>query len=178
MLLTELLSDMNKQELRKWARDKRKELDMERISTVLVNKLVQTDEYKNSKNIMIFYPLPDEVNLLPLLKDSSKRFYLPRIKGEDLECCTYKEGDALCESCFHTKEPVCKACSKQNIDMVIVPALACDKDGYRLGYGGGFYDRFLQNFSGIKVVCIPKSLTVDAIHPEKHDIKIDLIITD
>jgi len=168
---------MDKQLLRKWARDKRKELDMEKESSVLADILVQTEEYKNSKNIMLYYPLKKEVNLLSLLRDKSKTFYLPRIKGENLECCKYSLCDELCESCFHTKEPVCDACSKTILDIVIVPALACDKNNYRLGYGGGFYDRFLKDFEGIKAVCIPKELLVETIYPEKHDIKIDLIIT-
>lgn len=168
---------MDKQSLRKWARGKRKELDMERVSSILAEKLIQTEEYKNSKNIMLFYPLPDEVNLLLLLKNKTKNFYLPRIKGDELECCVYKEGDELCESCFHTKEPTCNACNKTNIDMIIVPALAIDKNGYRLGYGGGFYDRFLSNFIGIKVCCIPKEFILETVYPEKHDIKMDLIIS-
>ena len=177
MLRTELLSDMNKQELRKWARGKRKELDMERISTVLVDKLVQTEEYKNSKNVMIFFPISDEVNLLPLLNNNSKQFFLPRIKEKELECCPYCVGDELCESKFHTKEPTCQACEKTDIDLVIVPALACDKNGYRLGYGGGFYDRFLRNFKNKKICCIPYELCVETVFPESHDEKIDIIIS-
>ena len=169
---------MDKQSLRRWAKDKRKELDMEKISSILINKLAETEEYKSSKNIMIFYPMPDEVNLLPLLEDKSKQFFLPRIKGKELECCPYCSGDELCESEFHTQEPICQACSKQNIDLVVVPALACDKQKYRLGYGGGFYDRFLKDFSGKKIVCISKILTFDTIYPEKHDISMDLVITD
>ena len=169
---------MDKQLLRKWARGKRKELDMGAISSILAEKLVQTEEYKNSKNIMLFYPLPDEVNLLLLLKDRTKNFYLPRIKGDELECCSYKTGDVLCESCFHTQEPICNACIKSNIDLVIVPALACDRHGFRLGYGGGFYDRFLKDYNGIKVCCIPNDLLLETVYPEKHDIKMDLTITE
>ena len=167
---------MDKQSLRKWARDKRRELDMETISSVLSDKLVQTAEYQNSKNVMLFYPLKEEVNLLSLLSDKSKNFYLPRIKGEELECCPYSIEDELCESKFHTLEPVCNACTKTNLDMVVVPALACDKNGYRLGYGGGFYDRFLKDFDGIKVCCIPQELVLDDIYPEKYDVKMNLII--
>ena len=173
---TEQLCRMNKNLLRKWAKDKRKELDMVRISAILADKLAQTEEYKNSKNIMIFYPTIFEVNLLSLLKDNSKIFYLPRIKENELECCKYSDGDELCESCFHTLEPTCTSCDKKNIDLVIVPALACDKNGYRLGYGGGFYDRFLQNYKGKKVVCIPKELIVSTVYPENHDIKMDSIL--
>ena len=167
---------MNKQTLRKWAKDKRKELNITEIRVLLVNKLIQTNEYKVAKNIMIYYPLKDEVNLLSLLDDKTKQFYLPRINDEELECCPYTTGDKLCESCFHTLEPVCLPCNKSLIDLVIVPALACDEQGYRLGYGGGFYDRFLKNFNGTKVVCVPKELIIKTINPEKHDIKMDLIL--
>ena len=169
---------MDKQTLRKWAKDKRKELNMEQISSILASKLVQTEEYQKSKNIMIFYPLKDEVNLLSLLNDNSRTFYLPRIKGKELECCHYTAGDELCQSCFCTQEPTCEACSKSTLDLIIIPALACDKKGYRLGYGGGFYDRFLKNFQGIKIVCIPSELLVENIYPEKHDIRMDKIITE
>lgn len=172
-----ILDYMNKKELRKWAKNERAKLDTEKISAELVLKLKETKEYKNAKNIMIFYPLKDEINLLSLLKDTSKTFYLPRIKGEQLECCKYSEGDELCESCFHTLEPVCKACDKTELDMVVVPALAVDKEGFRLGYGGGFYDRFLNGYSGIKVVCIPKEFILETVYPEEHDKKVDLIIT-
>ena len=170
---------MDKQELRKWARGKRKELDIEALSSVLVNKLIQTKEYKNSKNIMIFYPLKDEVNLLSLLKDTTKNFYLPRIKDDILECCKYSTGDELCESCFHTQEPTCEACDSSKIDLIIVPALACDSQNYRLGYGGGFYDRFLSENKNLKkIVCIPSALIIDTIYPEMHDIKMDMVITE
>ena len=167
---------MDKNLLRKWARDKRNELDMAAISTILAEKFVQTQEYKQAKNVMLFYPLKNEVNLLSILDDKSKTFYLPRIKENGLECCQYSIGDELCDSCFHTKEPVCEACEKSNIDLVVVPALACDENNYRLGYGGGFYDRFLQDFKGKKVVCIPKEMIVETVYPENHDIKMDLIL--
>lgn len=167
---------MDKKSLRIWAKDKRKELDMAKISAILTDKLVKTEEYKNSKNIMLFYPLKDEVNLLAMLQDSTKYFYLPRIKCNELECCKYSIGDELNESEFKTQEPTCEACNKNNIDMVIIPALACDINGYRLGYGGGFYDRFLKNYTGFKISCIPKELIVETVFPEIHDIKPNLIL--
>ena len=169
---------MDKQSLRIWAKNKRKELDIVHISAILSDKLVQSDEYRQAKNIMIFYPLKDEINLLSILQDSSKQFYLPRINGDSMECCPYKTGDELCKSCFHTKEPVCNACEKSIIDLVIAPALCCDKSNYRLGYGGGFYDRFLKDYKGIKIVCIAKELIIDSISPGKQDVKMDLVLTD
>ena len=181
----------DKQLLRKWAKKERSNLDMKVLSEELVEKLIQTEEYKLAKNIMIFYPLKDEVNLLSLLDDSTKTFYLPKIDGEDLLCCEFNKNTELCESCFHTMEPTIPSFqpSPNNreqkafpLDLVIVPALAADKNNYRLGYGKGFYDRFLRvnksnNFFFKTIVCIPKELIVETIFPNEYDYPVDLIIT-
>ena len=182
----------NKTSLRKWAKEERKKYCCD---AVLIDKLKQTDQYKQAKHIMIFYPLKDEVNLLPLLNDSTKHFYLPKIEGENLLCCPFDGKTELCVSCFNTKEPVSEPIEFCP-DIVIVPALAVDKNNYRLGYGGGFYDRFLgvnklagrsdiqagktveKGINTFKIVCIPKELVVDTIYPEPFDIPMDLIITD
>ena len=169
---------LNKQQLRKWAKEERSKLDMEALSKEIVIKLKQTDEYKFAKNIMIFYPLKDEVNLLSLLEDKTKTFYLPKIDGENLLCCRYDEKIELCESCFHTMEPNSEVEDSNNIDFVIVPALAVDKNNYRLGYGKGFYDRFLKNLSVTKCICIPRKLIVETIFPNEFDIPVDIVITD
>lgn len=165
---------MNKQTLRKWAKGFGKL--REDASCNLILKLIETNEYKQAKNIMIFYPMKNEVNLLELLNDSSKTFFLPKIDGKNLLCCEYKNGDELCESCFKTLEPLTKSVNKNQIDLVIVPALCCDKSNYRLGYGGGFYDRFLEDFKGKTVVCLPKELVVENIYPEEFDIPVDLVV--
>lgn len=157
--------------LRKWAKEERKKYC---CNFVLIKKLIETEEYKQAKNIMIFYPLKDEVNLLALVKDKTKNFYLPKIDGKNLLCCPYSEGDELCESCFKTKEP--KTSSAINPDLVIVPALAVDKNNYRLGYGGGFYDRFLAKQKCKTIVCIPRQLVVETVYPEEFDIPVDKII--
>ena len=169
---------MQKEQLRKWAKEERKKLDIETLSLILTEKLKATKEYQQAENVMIFYPLKDEVNLLNLLNDKDKSFYLPKIKNNNLLCCSYKNGEELCESCFKTKEPNTEPSDKNILDLIIVPALAVDKDGYRLGYGGGFYDRFLKDIKAIKLVCISKKLILNSVFPEKHDIKMDKIISD
>ena len=166
-----------KSNLRNWAKSIRASLDMETVSSELVQELIRTSDYIQAKNIMIFYPKKGEVNLLSLLKDKTKNFYLPKIENENLLCCPYKEEDKLCLSCFNTEEPLTKACKKDVLDLIIVPALACDKDNYRLGYGGGFYDRFLKDTDAVKITCLPKELIVSTVFPEEFDIKMDKIIT-
>lgn len=168
---------MEKQQLRNISKEIRSKLNIKSLSQKLVKKLSETNEYKNAKNIMIYYPLPNEINLLALLKDNTKKFFLPKIDGQNLLCCPYKEGDKTCLSCFKTCEPISEPCSKNLIDLVIIPALAVDKNNYRLGYGGGFYDRFLNDFTGLKIVCLPQELVFDTVYPESHDIKADIILT-
>lgn len=166
----------NKQRLRKWAKEERKKFDVDLLSQKLIEKLQNTEEYISAKNVMIYYPMKDEINLLSLLEDDSKTFYLPKIDGKNILCCPYKLGDNLCESCFKTKEPLTKSVQKELIDLVIVPALAVDKNSYRLGYGGGFYDRFLDGVNILKITCVSRNLLVETVYPEAHDIKIDKII--
>ena len=168
----------NKQNLRRLMKNKRTLFcNKEECSKKLTMLLQKTEEYIQAKNIMIFYPLKDEINLLGLLDDCTKNFYLPKIYGETLLCCPYKNGDKLCLSPFMTKEPLTKSEDKNAPDLVIVPALCCDKDNYRLGYGGGFYDRFLRDYEGKKIVCIPKEFIVDTVYPEGFDIPVDLVVT-
>lgn len=168
---------MNKHKLRQWVKEKRKKLDFNTLSFSLINKLKETDEYIKAKKVMIFYPLKYEVDLLSLLDDKSKSFYLPKIDGENLLCCPYKLGDELLESSFKTKEPKTQPIDKTLLDLVVVPALAVDKIGNRLGYGGGYYDRFLSGLNCVKVICISERFIVDTIYPEDFDVKIDKIIS-
>ena len=166
-----------KQELRIWAKEKRKTRDKS-IDKILVTKLKNTKEYKSATNILLYYPLPHEIDLSALLEDEEKQFYLPKIENDNLLCCPYKSGDELCISCFKTSEPLSLPVKKTEIELAIIPALCADKNNYRLGYGGGFYDRFLKDFEGVKITCLPQNLIVKTVFPEHSDIPVDFIITD
>lgn len=167
---------MSKVELRKWAKNYRKTLDIDTRSNLLVKALKESLVYQNSKNIMIFYPLRYEINLLTLLDDESKKFYLPRIDGDNLLCCPFAKNDELNLSEFKTQEPKTQPVSKDCLDLIVVPALVVNKKNNRLGYGGGYYDRFLSDTKALKVTCIPKELIVDSEFSEPHDIRIDIVI--
>ncbi|MBO5738335.1 5-formyltetrahydrofolate cyclo-ligase [bacterium] len=165
-----------KQELRKWAKEERKKLDIRNLSLISVEKIIELEEYKQAQNIMLFYPLKYEIDLLTLLKNQEKNFYLPKIEENNLLCCPYKIGESLCKSCFNTFEPFSQPVNKTTLDLVVVPALAVDKSNYRLGYGGGFYDRFLNGLTCTSITCIAKALVLDTVYPEKHDMQIDKLI--
>ena len=117
---------------KKTLREKYKKFDKSVCSECVTAKLIQTKEYQEAKNIMIFYPLENEVNLLMLMEDKTKNFFLPKIEGNELLCCPYCIGDELCVSKFRTQEPLTEPCDKSKIDLVVVPALLCDLNNYRL----------------------------------------------
>lgn len=168
-----------KNELRKRAKKIRMSLDIENISKKIVEKIKNHSLYIKSEHIMIFYPIGHEVNLLELLRDD-KKFYLPRVDGENLLVCPYKNGDKLTLSAFKTQEPVSKPVDSNILDIVFVPALMVDKNNHRLGYGGGFYDKFLSKnaANAAKIVAIPSALMIDKIPAEDFDAMIDLVIKD
>jgi len=165
----------SKTELRTKAKALRKTLDIEAISTGLANLVRRNDIYKNSNNVLLFYPTKYEVDLRALLEDN-KKFYLPKVVGKDLVICPYKNGDKLEKSNIGIFEPVTVPVDKSVLDLVIVPALMVDNKGYRLGYGGGFYDRFLQDFEGNTLCAIPKELITNELPHDEFDIKVKQLI--
>lgn len=164
----------NKTDLRIRAKSIRKTLDIVHLSKNACAKIRQTELYKNAKNVLIFYPMRYEINLLPLLNDS-KSFYLPKVCGNDLLVCPYS--DNLVKSELNICEPCSNPVSTEIIDLAIVPALMADKNGHRLGYGGGFYDRFLSINPHIKtIVPIAEELFVEKLPSDVFDVKVDYIL--
>ncbi len=166
----------NKTDFRTKAKKIRKTLDINEISKNLQEKIRLSETYKIAKNVLIFYPLEYEINLLPLISDN-KNFYLPRISGDNLEICSYKPDDELTTSIFKTKEPKTPAENAEILDLIILPALATDKNNYRLGYGKGYFDRLLAKTNATTILPIPKELVFEKIPTESHDIPVDIVIT-
>lgn len=167
----------NKTDLRIWAKSIRKTLAISDISAIIAYKIRQNPLYKNAKNVLIFYPTKYELNLLTLL-DDDKNFYLPKVNGENIFVCPFKKGDLLMISNFNINEPCSQPVEADILDLVIVPALAADKKSFRLGYGGGFFDRFLSKHKINSIVPIAKELLVDKLPVDVFDIPVDLVISD
>lgn len=167
----------NKSDLRKKAKTIRKDLDIEFISKQITSKIINFEKFKKSQHIMLFYPLENEINILDLLNQEGKTFYLPRINDVTLECCSFKKNDKLKDSVFKTKEPTTDSINPNILDLIFVPALMVDKNNYRLGYGKGYYDRFLEKTKATTIIPIAKELIIDKLPIEPHDKKVDYIIT-
>ena len=109
-----------------------------------------------------------------------KTWYLPRVNGEILDICKYNKNE-LKKGSFNITEPTTENIDDYNIiDMVIAPAIAVDKSGYRLGYGKGYYDRLFNHLKKdcIKVFVTYEELLVDTIYPQSYDIQCDYIVTE
>lgn len=168
---------LTKIELRNKAKEIRKTLDIKSISEKIVENISKLEAYQKAQHVMIFYPIGHEVNLLALLNDN-KHFYLPKVDGDQLLVCPYNKKDKLLVSGFKTHEPMTEPVNPNILDVIFVPALVVDKHFNRIGYGGGFYDRFLSKnaANATKIVAIPSALIVDKIPDENFDEKIDVTI--
>lgn len=166
-----------KEELREQAKQIRSLLPIEQISVKIVENLRMVNIYDAAEHIMIFHPLEHEIDLLPLL-DDDKNYYLPKVKGDELLVCPYKKGDELTTSEFGTKEPLTEPVDPSILNLVLVPALMVDKDFHRLGYGKGFYDRFLlkEELKALRIVPISSLLILNELPHDEHDAPIDIIV--
>lgn len=156
-----------------------KNKSFESISSGIVENIKKLDIFKISKNIMIYYPKNTEIDLRGLL-NKDKNFYLPRCSGKNLDVCPFENESQLKEGKYGILEPITEAMEDLSIiDIVFIPALCADKNFNRIGYGGGFYDRFLSNESlrAKKITVVPDELLYNSIPSEKTDIRSDMIIT-
>ncbi len=143
------------------------------------SKLETIDEFISSQNILIYHSLPDELPTIEFIKKWYKRknIFLPRVNGENLEILAFD--DNLLTGAFNIKEPVGDNIIDINtIDLIIVPAIAFDRKGNRIGRGKGYYDRLLKSAKGIMKIVIGYDFQlIDDIESESHDIPVDVIIT-
>ena len=167
----------NKTVLRARFKEARKLIDTKKISDEIVENIKKSAIYQDSKHVMIFYPLKYEINLLPLL-ENNKNFYFPKVNGEELLTCPFEKGVDFKMSSLHINEPCSNPVNSDILDLIYVPALAVDKHGYRLGYGGGFYDRFLSSFRGTCIgICYADNIE-KKLPRGRFDVRVDILITD
>lgn len=142
-------------------------------------RLEKTAAFLLADRIMMYHSLPDELYTHDFLRKWSgkKRFYLPRINGVDLEVLPYEESRLELGS-FHIEEPTGNEITDPSeIELVVVPGVAYDRNGRRLGRGKGFYDRFLKTTKATKVGIGYEFQLVDEIPAEPHDMPMDIVVT-
>lgn len=149
------------------------------LSAELCRMLENEPHVAQARTILLYYPLPDEADLRPLIvKLADRRILLPVVVGDDLELRLYEDEDKLSEGAFHILEPQGKAFTNyEEIEAALIPGVAFTREGDRLGRGKGFYDRLLSRLTKTyKIgVCWPFQI-VEAIPHEEHDIRMDKVI--
>lgn len=144
-------------------------------SIAVVRKLKRCKELIAADTLLLYYPLKDEIDIKPLYS-LDKRIFLPVIENNEMLFRRY-DGD-LKKGKFGIMEPTGEYYTIGSNDLMIVPAVAYDRDGYRLGRGKGFYDRFLADKKIKTIGVVSKLRVVSDVFREYNDIKVDFIITD
>ena len=139
---------------------------------------------KTSNRVHCFWPIEKnmEVDLRPLIRDlhsSGTEIVLPVVEENHLRHVLFENEHSLKESPFGVMAPHKGVeVDASSLDLVIVPALAVDGSGHRLGYGGGHYDRFLSQASGIFITPVFREQIVDAIPADAHDIPVHFVVSE
>lgn len=166
----------------------RSELTNEEISALskkIQTRLFRLPEYQKARSVLFYFSFGSEVITENMIVESLKQkiLLLPRtiIKDKTIQSCEVKDlKNDLQEGFGGIIEPKkkCKVYAPQEIDLIIVPGIAFGEKGERLGYGSGFYDRFLKNCTGTFVgLCFEIQIT-DKIIEENHDIRMHKIVTE
>ena len=149
---------------------------------VLFRAFLGLDAVKAAGTVMVYWGVGNEASttdLISALLACGKRVVLPRcMPGRMMETRAYR-GGRLVRSPYGIPEPGedCPMVAKQEIDVVLVPALCCDRQGYRLGKGGGYYDRWLTDYTGISVSMCYRELLQERLPREEHDRPVKLLLS-
>ncbi|MFB8796937.1 MAG: 5-formyltetrahydrofolate cyclo-ligase [Microcoleus sp.] len=139
---------LNKTELRRSLLQTRKSLSPEawrEKSDRICNHLQNSPLFTQAKTVLSYFSCRQEPDL-SLLFTTPKKWGFPRCVGKDLSWHIWQPGDALHTGIYGILEPLPDApkIDHSEVDLILVPAVGCDLRGYRLGYGGGYYDRMLS----------------------------------
>lgn len=142
--------------------------EVKEASHQIVTRIEGMHHFQNAKVIMLYYPIQNEVDLRSLVKkyDGEKTFLLPAtLPNHKMEARIVHNDTALKKGRYGIPEPPTEA-YKGKIDLILVPGVAFDKNLYRLGRGGGYYDRFLRRYRHVfKVgVCYQSQLHENLPH--------------
>ncbi len=180
--------DLEKKELRRRVREELSALsrsELVRSDDALFARFLALPQVEAAKTIFAFWGIPgkepDTSRLIGELVRRGKTVGLPRMLPEHrMEVRRFEADRPLVKVSFGISEPGedCPLLDRENIDLVLVPAVCYDRRGYRLGFGGGYYDRWLEGFSGVTVGLCREAVLRETVPTEAHDAKVDLLLTE
>ena len=145
------------------------------------NRLKQIEVFRNAKKIACYFPIGSEVmtqDIMQELLGNGKEICLPKVVGDDLNFRKIGGLEDLEKGEFGIMEPKDNCPIVEDIDVVLVPTVGITKNGIRLGYGYGYYDRFLSKSNAKTISLTYSKQIVKSIPFSEKDIKIDWVVTE
>ncbi len=175
-----------KVQLRKQLKEKRNALENKaELSGIISDMFLKSELYKSCDAIFVYSSFGSEVStdrIIAKAFSDGKRVAFPRCLDKEGNMQFYFVGsqEALTKGCYGISEPMTdnEANDTNSTAVCLVPGLSFSLDGYRLGYGKGYYDRFLNEFHGVSVGLCFSALLSESLPAETHDKKVDYLITD
>ncbi len=175
---------MDKQALRREIREKKRAMTQEQIreaSRRLGELLAASDLYKNAKTIYGYLPYNQEVRTTPMLERAireGKRVAVPKVYGSEMRFIYLDDLSQTERGYAGIPEPVADAPVAEDLTaLVLMPGLAFDPQGHRIGYGGGFYDRFLAREPDHPTLALCYGFQmVEHLQTEEFDIPVDCVL--
>ena len=175
---------MNKKEARTLIKERRMNLSKEYIdvaSDKIFEKLLQNEYLKNAKTVMSYMDFKNEVKtdrINTFIKNSGKILVLPKVIDKE-RMIAIEDKNQYIVSPFGNKEPDGEEYIG-NIDVIITPGVAFDRDKNRVGFGRGYYDRFFIKYPNAKKIAIAfeEQIIDEGIETDKYDKKVEVLITE
>jgi 5-formyltetrahydrofolate cyclo-ligase len=175
-----------KQQLRRQCRQIRQGLgDAVRLqaSQAICASIENWSSFQRACVILTYMPMKSEVDLGPLLvRNPEKRWFIPRIVPETPHSMLFHPYDSqrLVRHPFGMDEPAADlpVIPPDEIQLALVPGLAFDRHGWRLGYGGGYFDRFLKDFPGTSLGVVFQALLLENLLHDEYDVPMKWIVTE
>lgn len=137
--------------------------------------------FKEAKKIGAYYPIGSEILTQDIIQEMlsvGKEVYLPKVVGETMEFRKIEDFSSLEKGNFEIMEPKEDCPKDSSLDLILVPTVGISHSGVRLGYGHGFYDKFLAENKTSTISLILEKQVVKNIPKSDHDILIDWIVTE
>ena len=175
---------MDKAALRKAIRDQKRAMTPEQIETAsaqLAEKFFATDFYRNARTLYGYLPYNQEVRTIPILEQAlrdGKQVAVPKVYGEEMRFIYITDLTRVEKGYASIPEPIDdEPVADDPTALVLMPGLAFDPEGHRMGYGGGFYDKFLaaQPTHPTVALCYDFQM-LPQLPCESHDIPVDLVL--
>jgi 5-formyltetrahydrofolate cyclo-ligase len=154
---------------------------MKITSQKMQKRLKKINSFRNAQKIGAYYPIGSEIltqDIIQELLSNGKEVFLPKVIGEKIEFRKIVNFSSLEKGNFDIMEPKDDCHSDNNLDVILVPTVGISPIGVRLGYGHGFYDKFLAEHKTTTISLTLEKQIVKNIPKSEHDIIIDWIVTE